>query len=178
MPREKSINEIMTISSHHLMDAKKIGENYIIGVYQGGLSDFDILIKYKEKQGNEWSRIRTPKHIHWAVDMLIKRYNNSDNTQKLILFLIDKWDGLVGIKNVQEQESVLNNVMTISIPDELIQLNYGIYSIEFLFRLALLLMIQEKTNREDAYIFKDLLEALLEQKDLFRIISIATRRKP
>ena len=106
--------------------------------------------------------------------MLIKRYNNSDNTQKLILFLIDKWDGLVGIKNVQEQESVLNNVMTISIPDELKQLNYGIYSIEFLFRLAFLLMIQEKTNREDAYMFKDLLEALLEQKDLFKIISIAT----
>ena len=174
MPKVRSINEIMTISSHQLIDAKKIEENYIIGVYKGELSNFDILIKYKEKQGNKWSRIRTPKHIHWAVDMLIKRYNNSDNTQKLIQFLINKWDGLVGIKNVQEQESVLNNVMTIPIPDELKQLNYGIYSIEFLFRLAFLLMIQEKTNREDAYMFKNLLKALLEQKDLFKIISIAT----
>ena len=64
--------------------------------------------------------------------------------------------------------------MTIPIPDELKQLNYGIYSIEFLFRLAFLLMIQEKTNREDAYMFKNLLKALLEQKDLFKIISIAT----
>lgn len=174
MPKVRSINEIMTISSHQLIDAKKIEENYIIGVYKGELSNFDILIKYKEKQGNKWSKIRTPKHIHWAVDMLIKRYNNSDNTQKLIQFLINKWDGLVGIKSEQEQKTVLNNVMTISIPDELKQLNYGIYSIEFLFRLAFLLMIQEKTNREDAYMFKDLLEALLEQKDLFKIISIAT----
>lgn len=174
MPKVRSINEIMTISSHQLIDAKKIEENYIIGVYKGELSNFDILIKYKEKQGNKWSRIRTPKHIHWAVDMLIKRYNNSDNTQKLIQFLINKWDGLVGIKSEQEQKTVLNNVMTIPIPDELKQLNYGIYSIEFLFRLAFLLMIQEKTNREDAYMFKNLLEALLEQKDLFKIISIAT----
>lgn len=174
MPKVRSINEIMTISSHQLIDAKKIEENYIIGVYKGELSNFDILIKYKEKQGNKWSRIRTPKHIHWAVDMLIKRYNNSDNTQKLIQFLINKWDGLVGIKSEQEQKTVLNNVMTIPIPDELKQLNYGIYSIEFLFRLAFLLMIQEKTNREDAYMFKNLLKALLEQKDLFKIISIAT----
>lgn len=174
MPKVRSINEIMTISSHQLIDAKKIEETYIIGVYKGELSNFDILIKYKEKQGNKWSRIRTPKHIHWAVDMLIKRYNNSDNTQKLIQFLINKWDGLVGIKSEQEQKTVLNNVMTIPIPDELKQLNYGIYSIEFLFRLAFLLMIQEKTNREDAYMFKNLLKALLEQKDLFKIISIAT----
>lgn len=174
MPKVRSINEIMTISSHQLIDAKKIEENYIIGVYKGELSNFDILIKYKEKQGNKWSRIRTPKHIHWAVDMLIKRYNNSDNTQKLIQFLINKWDGLVGIKSEQEQKTVLNNVMTIPIPNELKQLNYGIYSIEFLFRLAFLLMIQEKTNREDAYMFKNLLKALLEQKDLFKIISIAT----
>lgn len=174
MPKVRSINEIMTISSHQLIDAKKIEENYIIGVYKGELSNFDILIKYKEKQGNKWPRIRTPKHIHWAVDMLIKRYNNSDNTQKLIQFLINKWDGLVGIKSEQEQKTVLNNVMTIPIPDELKQLNYGIYSIEFLFRLAFLLMIQEKTNREDAYMFKNLLKALLEQKDLFKIISIAT----
>lgn len=174
MPREKSVTEIMTINSHHLIDAKKIGENYIIGVYKGRLSDFDILIKYKEKQGNKWSRIRTPKHIHWAVDMLIKRYHNSDNTQRLIQFLIDEWDNLVGITNVQAQETVLNNIMAISIPDELKQLNYGIYSIEFLFRLAFLLMIQEKTNRDNAYMFKNLLLALLEQNDLFKIISIAT----
>lgn len=35
-------------------------------------------------------------------------------------------------------------------------------------------MIQEKTNRNDAYMFKNLLLALLEQNDLFKIISIAT----
>ena len=40
--------------------------------------------------------------------------------------------------------------------------------------LAFLLMKQEKTNRNDAYMFKKLLISLKEQKDLFEIISIAT----
>jgi hypothetical protein len=40
--------------------------------------------------------------------------------------------------------------------------------------IAKLLMIQEKTNREDAYMFKKLLERLKEGKDIFSIVSTAT----
>lgn len=43
-------------------------DNYILYVFQGDISPFDILIKYKKDE----TRIRTPKHIHWAVDMLMK----------------------------------------------------------------------------------------------------------
>ena len=44
----------------------------IIGVYQGSFSKYDILIRYRQKdKNNKWSHIRTPKHIHWAVDLLI-----------------------------------------------------------------------------------------------------------
>ena len=43
-------------------------DNYILYVFQGTLSTFDIFLKYKK--GN--LRIRTPKHIHWAVDVLVK----------------------------------------------------------------------------------------------------------
>jgi len=37
-------------------------------------------------------------------------------------------------------------------------------------------MIQEKTNRADAYMFKNLLEALKKGEDIFSIVSIATHR--
>ena len=43
--------------------------DYIIYVFQGILSQFDIVIKYKK----DGTRIRTPKHIHWVVDILMKR---------------------------------------------------------------------------------------------------------
>lgn len=52
--------------------------------------------------------------------------------------------------------------------------SYGEYRIEFLILLAKLLMIQEKTNRSDAYMFKKLLEALRRGDDIFSIVSIAS----
>jgi hypothetical protein len=42
--------------------------------------------------------------------------------------------------------------------------------------LAELLMTQEKTNREDAYMFKELLKALESREDIYKIVSIATHR--
>ena len=106
--------------------------------------------------------------------MLIKQYSNPECTQNLIDFLLLKWDKIKGIQDTHIQKNVLKDVIKIKIPKKLSQLNYGIYDIEFLFRLAFLLMIQEKTNRSDAYMFKKLLESLREKKDLFKIISIAT----
>ena len=50
----------------------------------------------------------------------------------------------------------------------------GEYSVKFLLLLAKLLMVQEKTNRHDAYMFKRLLEQLKEHKNIFQIVSTAT----
>lgn len=41
-----------------------VNGSYILGIYKGTLSDYDILLKYRQKEGDNWSRIRTPKHIH------------------------------------------------------------------------------------------------------------------
>jgi len=40
--------------------------------------------------------------------------------------------------------------------------------------LAKLLMLQEKTNLETAYMFKKLLKALKSGEDIFKIVSIAS----
>ena len=50
----------------------------------------------------------------------------------------------------------------------------GEYSVKFLILLAKLLMVQEKTNRPDAYMFKRVLDGLREGRDLFRLLSTAT----
>ena len=52
----------------------------------------------------------------------------------------------------------------------------GEYSIKFLILIARLLMIQEKTNMETAFMFKQLIDALKAGQDIFKIISIATHR--
>ena len=52
--------------------------DYIIYVFQGSLSQFDIVIKYRK----DGKRIRTPKHIHWVVDVLMKMQGNDTLTKR------------------------------------------------------------------------------------------------
>lgn len=154
----------------------------IIGVYQGAFSQFDILIKYRQvKKDGKWSNIRTPKHIHWAVDLLIKMHSNRKKIRQFLDFLLDIWDKTLPIKSKDERNKILNIKNLLEKHKDKIKeyqniSQLGEYRIEFLILLAKLLMIQEKTNMPDAYMFKKLLEALRKGKDIFSIVSIATHR--
>lgn len=159
----------------------EINGNFIIAVYQGSFSKYDILIKYRQRHKGEWSRIRTPKHIHWAVDILIKMHFESKQTKDFLDFLIKVWENTTPFKNAQERKTFLRleklietNRREIERYEQLSQ--KGEYSIKFLVLLAKLLMAQEKTNLETAYMFKRLLDALKSGEDIFKIVSIATHR--
>ena len=53
----------------------------------------------------------------------------------------------------------------------------GEYPIDFVLVLILLLMVQEKTNRPDAFMFKKILDELLkEEMDIFTIVGTSTFR--
>ena len=54
-------------------------ERYEIFVFQGNLSELDIVIKYKK----DGSRISTPKHIHWVVDVLRKIQGKGEYYEKV-----------------------------------------------------------------------------------------------
>jgi hypothetical protein len=159
-----------------------VNGKYLLGVYQGSLSEFDLLLKYRQKDNKQksgWSRLRTPKHIHWAVDVLIKMNQEKNKTKELLHFLIEYWENkAVPIKNKTEQSKILKSSL---IKDVILESKkysnlegLGEYSIKFLIMIAKLLMIQEKTNRHDAYMFKNLLTALKQGEDIFKIVSVAT----
>jgi hypothetical protein len=154
----------------------------IIGVYQGSFSQFDILIKYRRvKKDGKWSNIRTPKHIHWAVDLLIKMHSGKKKIRQFLAFLLDVWNKTSPIKNKDERNKILNVKTLLEVHKNKIKeyqsiSQFGEYRIEFLILLAKLLMIQEKTNMPGAYMFKKLLEALKKGEDIFSIVSIATHR--
>jgi len=173
------------------MDFKKDGETIrpikvfcvngimILAIYKGALSKFDILLKYRQKKKDgRWSRVRTPKHIHWTVDILIKLQQDKVLTKDFLGFMLNEWNSTEPIESEDKRE-VLD-------PEELLRLSKeeikkyenlskaGEYSIKFLILLAKLLMLQEKTNRRDAYMFKKLLNAINNGEDLFQIISKAS----
>ncbi len=156
-----------------------INGSYLLGVYPGSISKYDILLRYRQKIGDVWGNLRTPKHIHWAVDVMIKHYFEPGETDKLIDYLIGVWDNTSPIVTQRDLGSILN------VEELLADVNKessrypkladkGEYSVMFLILIAKLLMIQEKTNRHDAFMFRRLLEQLRAHKDIFKIVSTAT----
>ncbi|MFC2032726.1 hypothetical protein ACFLUS_05165 [Chloroflexota bacterium] len=126
----------------------------------------------------KWSRIRTPKHIHWTVDILLKMQTYKELTQQFLDFFLNIWNNTKPLKNEAARQSLdLASLLDFSggeIETYKALSGKGEYSVRFLILLAKLLMIQEKTNRADAYMFKNVLEGLRAGEDLFHILSAAT----
>lgn len=150
-----------------------IFDEYIIYVFQGKLSRFDIIIKYKK----DGTRIRTPKHIHWVVDILMKMQGHEKLAKSFLKGIQKCWNSCVPLTNndyVTLKSLIENGENGIDIKQYLELNDFGEYSVEFLYVLMELLAIQEKTNRADAYMFGNIIEELLEtDRDIFKIISTA-----
>ena len=157
-----------------------VNGTFYVAIYQGSLSPYDVLIKYRQFEDGKWSRIRTPKHIHWAVDILIKQHMENNATERLIDSLIDLWDNTIQPIRSEEERTRILDPATLLAEVNAEASNYnalagkGEYSVKFLLLLARLLMVQEKTNYEGAFMFRNLLEQLREHKDIFKIVSTAT----
>ena len=147
--------------------------DYIIYVFQGNLSQFDIVIKYKK----DGKRIRTPKHIHWVVDILMKMQGNEALTKRYLVSIQNCWNTCVPLTNndFDTLKSLIEDGESDIEIEQYFALNaFGEYDVEFLYVLMELLAVQEKTNRADAYMFGNIIEELLEtDRDIFKIISTA-----
>lgn len=144
--------------------------DYRIFVFQGSLSENDYLIKYSKSE----TRIRTPKHIHWVTDILMKLQGNPQLTKSFLQTMIKYWDNCRPLKNnnFNSIKEIVECEFDSSVYADLN--NYGEYDIEFVFALIRLLSVQEKTNRADAYMFGNILNELLKEPlDIFKIVSTA-----
>lgn len=148
-------------------------DNYTLFVFQGIISANDILIKYRKGD----TRIRTPRHIHWAVDMLIKMQSETQLSRQFLGEVKEVWNNCSPLESndfgtLKSLVELGNEKIDI---DNYKKLNsYGEYPVDFLFVLMLLLSAQEKTNRNDAYMFGNIIDELLKSDyDIFRIVSTA-----
>jgi len=147
-----------------------------IYVFPGRLSPNDIWIKYRDFN-NPHSRIRTPKHIHWTVDILIKKFANQTLTNRFLNDMLVRWQQVVPLRS-RSMQTILNN-LHYSQNNRFIMSyqnlnNHGFFSVEFLTHLMELLMLQEKTNNPAAYMFRRVVHGILQLNDLYAIISTAT----
>src|SRR3989344_1637894 len=83
-----------------------VGYGVKIGVFEGSRGhnpDHDILIKYQE----EGKRLRTPKHIHWVIDLLIKKEHNKELTLDFMKYLREMYDRVEGFKSKEERKACI-----------------------------------------------------------------------
>lgn len=147
--------------------------DYIIYVFQGDLSPLDIVIKYTKNGGH----IRTPKHVHWAVDILMKMQGHEELTKQYLRAIKNYWDDCEPLASndfAALMSLIESGEETIEIQQFSALNRFGEYDVEFLYVLMKLLAVQEKTNRADAYMFGRIIEELLKtDRDIFKIISTA-----
>ena len=164
-PRKYAIKEIF------------LRNGIIIGVFEGERGynhDHDILIKYREPK----KRISTPKHIHWVIDLLIKKEHNKELTLKFMKYLREMYDKVEAFKSKEDRQGCELKETTRERLNEFEELNrYGEYTVEFIGHLIELMIKMEKNTppEKPARVFKELMDALLSEKEIFVIVSKATQ---
>jgi len=148
-----------------------------IGVFQGSRGenpDLDILIKFKKENTN----VRTPAHIHWIIDILIKKEHNRELTLEFAKYLRDMWDRVKPFKTKEEQQKCELTQTTHEKLKNFEELNkYGEFDVEFIGHLIELMMIMEKTGLDRAFVFKQLMDTIIKEKDIFSIVAKAIQKR-
>ena len=138
-PRKYAIKEI------HLDDGT------VIGVFEGErgyIKDHDIIIKYQE----HGKRVRTPKHIHWVIDLLIKKQCNKELTLSFIKYLREMYDRVDAFKNKEDRINCILKETTSEKLKPFKELDkYGEYKIDFIGNLIELMIKMEKNTPFDNY---------------------------
>jgi hypothetical protein len=68
-----------------------IRDGAVIGGFQGSKGNqphLDIVVKYRDRF-TKGSRLRTPKHIHWVIDLLLKKEHNRALTLAFVNYLLN-----------------------------------------------------------------------------------------
>jgi len=149
----------------------------LIAIYQGsrgGNPELDFIVKYKKNK----SRLRTPSHTHWIVDLIIKSEHAPYEVRSFISEWLELYNLIEPFKTKDEMkgynflyyEYFLEKYDTIT--------NVGPLKIEFLCCLLELFIKCEKQT-QGAFMFKKLLELVMEycdgKKDYYQIISYSKR---
>ncbi len=159
---------------HSILDIE-LQDGLILYVFPGSLSPNDIWLKYRKLN----SRVRTPKHIHWAVDLLIKKFLSRDLTNTLLEVFRHCWDNVQGLP-ARDADSIIGSLSIAQNQNYVHQFEplngLGFFRVDFLLHLMELLMLQEKSNNPNEYMFKEVLDGLLNSSDLYKIISTVNHR--
>jgi len=162
---------------HQAIKEIHLNDGTVIGVFEGSRGanpDHDILIKYQE-QGK---RLRTPKHIHWVIDLLIKKEHNRKLTLEFMKYLRDMYDKVEPFESKEDRKKCILKQTTSEKLKPFLELNkYGEYKVDFIGHLIELMIKMEKNTppEKPARVFRELMDAMITEKEIFVVVSKATQ---
>ncbi len=147
-----------------------IDYTYSMHIYQGSKCLNDIRLRYKIGD----SLIRTPKHMHWLLDLILKKEKYPKLTDEFVDMLIEDYAQLkilptstyANYKKLIEElyEKDLSKFHKLS--------KAGEFPIEYVYLLIALLICQEKTNYPSGGLFQDMLKSIKYEKlEVFKLLS-------
>ena len=155
----------------------KLSDDTVMGVFEGSRGanpDHDILIKYQEPS----KRLRTPKHIHWVIDLLIKKEHNKKLTLDFMKYLRNMYERVEGFKSKEDRARCELKETTDEKLKPFVELNnYGEYKVDFIGHLIELMIKMEKNTppEKPARVFRELMEAMIQEREIFIVVSKATQ---
>jgi len=155
----------------------QLSDGTVIGVFEGNRGadpDCDILIKYQEKG----KRLRTPKHIHWVIDLLIKKEHDRKLTLKFMKYLRSMYEDVEQFRSKADRKKCVLCETTKEKLKPFQALNkYGEYKVDFIGHLIELMIKMEKNTppEKPARVFKELMDAMIAEKEIFVVVSKATQ---
>jgi len=176
LPRKKKGETIKPARKYSIKEIS-LSDGTIIGVFEGDrgfIKDHDIIIKYQEKG----KKVRTPKHIHWVIDLLIKKEHKPELTIKFMKYLREMYDKVDAFKSKEDRVKFVLKETTIEKLKPFQELNqYGEYKVDFIGHLIELMIKMEKNTSPEkpARVFRELMDAMIQEKEIFVIVSKATQ---
>lgn len=150
--------------------------NTTVGLFQGSFGrrpDLDSIVRYKQ-QGRA---VRTPKHLHWAIDLLLKRQHAPGLTREFVTYLIEVYDQVKPYTSKDDRANRPIQSATSEVLEHYSALNqYGEYSVEFTLHIVEIMAAIEKTGNPDAFMFKKVLKLCAapdSELDIYATISTA-----
>ena len=119
-------------------------DGYKVGMFQGNRGDrpdLDFIIKFLPP--GPTGRTRTPKHIHWVVDLLLKMEHYRNEVFEVITYYRRFYEFAQPFKTIEERNNYKPEIY-IQISDKYPQLEHkGTYSLEYVCILIELFTICE-----------------------------------
>lgn len=151
-------------------------DGILLAMFQGNRGDnpeLDFILKFLQPGAK--SRLRTPKHMHWVVDLLLKMETYRKDVCEIINFYKNYYNKVKPFQTLEERKNYIPKTPN-EIKRKYSKLNHkGTYSLEYVAHLIELFIICEKQSPRDYKMFEDLLNTLSEycqdKKDFYTVMS-------